>query len=69
LPRLILTQCRRIVRWLELETGLLQPVKIRRARIGKKGLAWSEPASHPSRARLGGSETERDDEHHRKAAQ
>src|SRR5262245_18455702 len=44
-PRLILTQRRRIVRWLELEAGLFQPVKIRRARIGEKGLTWSEEAS------------------------
>src|SRR5262249_18087935 len=63
--RLILGQCRGIVRWLKLEPGLLQPVKIRRARISEKGLTRSEGASHPSRARLGGSETEREHEHHR----
>ena len=69
LARLILGQCRGIVRRLKLEPGLLQPVKIRRARIGEKRLTWSEGASHPSRARLGGSETERDHEHHRETAQ
>jgi hypothetical protein len=38
LARLILRDCRGIVRWLELEPGLFQPVKIRCARIGEKGL-------------------------------
>src|SRR5262245_37393736 len=67
LARVILGDCRGIVGRLKLEAGLLQPAKIRRARIGEKGLTWSEGASHPSRARLGGSETERDHEHDRKA--
>src|SRR6516165_11718209 len=62
---LILGYRRGIVRWLKREPDLLEPVKIRCARIGEKGLTWSEPASHPSRARFGGSEAERDHEHHR----
>src|SRR5215470_9984633 len=59
LARLMLRDCRGIVRWLELEPGLFQPVKIRCARIGEKRLTWCEGAPHPSRARFGGSEAER----------
>jgi hypothetical protein len=44
LPRLILSDCRGVVRRLKLEAGLFQPVKVRRARIGEKGLTGSEKA-------------------------
>src|SRR6516162_211995 len=67
---LILGYRRGIVRWLKREPDLLEPVKIRCARIGEKGLTWSEPASHPSGPHLSvGSETESDYEYHRKARQ
>src|SRR5262249_58061740 len=66
-PCLILSYCRGIVRLLEREAGLSQPVQIRRAWIGEKRLPWGEGASHPLRARLGGSKTERDHEDHREA--
>src|SRR5437763_1183021 len=69
LPRSILRNCRGIVVLLKLESSFFQPVKIRGARISKKGSTRSEPASHPSRPCLGGSQTERNHEHHRKIPQ
>src|SRR5205085_189917 len=67
--RSTLKHCRGIVGLLKLESSLFQPVKIRGARISEKGLTWSEPASHPSRAHFVRSETESDHEHHRKVPQ
>src|SRR5262245_55185522 len=70
LARLIFIYRGRIVRLRELEAGLPEPAKIRRARIVEEGLAWSEPASHPSRSDLRlGSKAESDHEHHGEAGE
>lgn len=67
LPRSIFRDRHGIVRWLKREADLLEPVKIRCARIGEKGLTWSEPASHPSGPHLSVvSQSESDHEYHRK---
>src|SRR5262245_49847118 len=65
LARAIFGYRRGIVCWLELEPGFFQPAKVRRARIGKKGLTRREEGSHPARTNVGGSETEGDHKHHR----
>ena len=66
----LLRDRRRVVRRRDLEPGLPEPAKIRRAGVVEKGLTRREPAPHPSRSHLGiGAQAERDDEHYREAGQ
>lgn len=70
LARLILEYRPRIMRLRELEAGLPEPAKVRRAGIVEEGLAWSKPAPHPLRPYLCiRAKTESDDEHYREAGQ